>query len=50
MEDRHQRSLLNSIENIIDRGGDYTILGLNMMADFVEQMNIPYLSMDLWCN
>ena len=50
MEDRHQRSLLNSIENIIDRGADYTILGLNMMADLVEQMNIPYLSMDLWCN
>ena len=50
MEDRHQRSLLNSIENIIDRGANYTILGLNMMADLVEQMNIPYLSMDLWCN
>lgn len=50
MEDRHQRSLLNSIENIINRGADYTILGLNMMADLVEQMNIPYLSMDLWCN
>ena len=50
MEDRHQRSLLNSIENIIDRGADYTILGLNMMADLVEQMNIPYLSMDLGCN
>ena len=50
MEDRHQRSLLNSIENIIDRGANYTILGLNMMADLVEQMNIPYLSMDLGCN
>ena len=50
MEDRHQRSLLNSIENIINRGADYTILGLNMMADLVEQMNIPYLSMDLGCN
>ena len=50
MEDRHQRALLNSIENIIDRGANYTILGLNMMADLVEQMNIPYLSMDLGCN
>ena len=50
MEGGGQRSLLNSIENIIDRGANYTILGLNMMADLVEQMNIPYLSMDLGCN
>lgn len=44
MEDRHQRSLLSSIEALANQGPEYFVLGLNMMADFVEQMDIPYLS------
>ena len=44
MEDRHQRSLLSSIDSLANQGPEFFILGLNMMADFVEQMDIPYLS------
>ena len=44
MEDRHQRSLLTSIDTLANQGPEFFILGLNMMADFVEQMDIPYLS------
>ena len=32
---------MDSIESIIDMGPSYSIIGLNMMSDFVEQMNLP---------
>ena len=35
------RSLFESIEAIIDLKGPYLVVGLNMMSDFVEQMNLP---------
>lgn len=44
MEDRNQRSLLASIDSLANQGPEFFVLGLNMMADFVEQMDIPYLS------
>lgn len=47
IEDRRHRSLLDSIESIIDMGPSYSIIGLNMMSDFVEQMNLPNTSIRL---
>lgn len=41
MSDRRHRSLFESIEHIIDLKGPYLVIGLNMMSDFVEQMNLP---------
>ena len=36
---------VSSIERIIDLGSNYSIIGLNMMSDFVEQMNLPNSSL-----
>ena len=41
ISDRRHRSLFESIEAIIDLKGPYLVVGLNMMSDFVEQMNLP---------
>ena len=41
MSDRRHRSLFESIERIIDLKGPSLVIGLNMMSDFVEQMNLP---------
>lgn len=41
ISDRRHRSLFESIETIIDLKGPYLVIGLNMMSDFVEQMNLP---------
>lgn len=44
ISDRRHRSLLDSIESIIDMGPAYSIIGFDMMSDFVEQMNLPNTS------
>lgn len=44
ISDRRHRSLLDSIEGIIEMGPAYSIIGLDMMSDFVEQMNLPNTS------
>ena len=44
ISDRRHRSLLDSIESIIEMGPSYSIMGFDMMSDFVEQMNLPNTS------
>lgn len=42
--DVRQRSLLQTIEDLIESSPEFMLIGLNMMSDFVEQMNLPHTS------
>lgn len=42
--DKRQRTLLESIENLIELSPEFMVIGLSMMSDFVEQMNLPHTS------